>query len=81
MRHDSGHHRKHVGRYNRKCGGKHDRKYDRKHNAIYPGLAISLHRRERRSVVGINCRHNGWSDRYKRPAVTLSCEQKFWVEV
>jgi hypothetical protein len=95
MRHDSGHHRKHVERYNRKCGGKYDGKHDRKHNAIHSRLAISLHRRDCRSIVGFDCRHcgtfwigcffnampNGWSDRYKRPAVKLSCGQKFRVEV
>jgi len=103
MRH-VGRSREHVGkRYDRKCGGKHDgkydrkydRKHDRKHNAIHSRFAVSLHRRDRRSIVGIDCRNsgcfwigcffntvpNGRSDRHERPVVTLSCGQKFRVEL
>ena len=78
-----------------KHDGKHNRKYDRKHNAIHSRFAVSLHRRDHRRIVGIHCRHsgsfwigcffntvpNGRSDRHKRPVVTLSCGQKFRVEV
>jgi hypothetical protein len=95
MRH-VGRAREHVRKhYNRKCGGKHNRQYNRKHNAIYSRLAISLHRRDGRSIVGIDCRHcgsfwigcffntvsNGWVDRHERTALEVNCGQKFRVEV
>jgi hypothetical protein len=95
MRH-VGRSREHVGkRYDRKCGGKHDGKYDRKHNAIHSRFAVSLHRRDRRSIVGIDCRHSGsfWIgcffntvsnsrfDRHERTALEVNCGQKFRVEV
>jgi len=95
MRH-VGRSREHVGkRYDRKCGGKHDGKYDRKHNAIHSRFAVSLHRRDRRSIVGIDCRNsgcfwigcffntvpNGRSDRHERTALEVNCGKKFRVEV
>ena len=92
--------REHVGkRYDRKCGGKHggkhNRQCDRKHNAIHSRFAVSLHRRDRRSIVGIDCRNsgsfwigcffnpvpNGWSDRHERTALEVNYRQKFRVEV